>query len=602
MAVAQEVRPELAAKMQQLTSDPLPFLLGDRLAFADTHAHAMAKQAFEGRLVWGDDVAGDLSLRECERRAHGLAGAFGTVASIVAFADGDAALTDGARHRKRHGFVSTGSDKNFTDWPAFGTWAHQQYNERQLDRAREGGLGLLVASAVNNEVLCGLGKGDERQIQNQCTDSRNVIAQLERAWQVDHERPTTEIALTPGHANHIMAQGHLAMVLSFEASDLFACPPSQTDDPSAWQFCIAESGDVPAVVGTLADQYGVRSVQPLHEWNSNLGGAAFHLPFLQGAYVLAIRGRNKGDVDRVGSLAALGRYVKSLRGKSRDPARWPMKGRPHAADGELLWVENELGLTTLGRAFVAEVAERGLLLDAAHMSHRSVRDTLSTLDALAETGRVPEGYPLFVSHARVRALSYSKPQKREYEASRELLTEIRTRGGQFGLRTSGEPTKTWTLGDSARVEDDCFGSSKTFAQSYLFVAGELGLRPALGTDMNGAVGQVRPRFVNERRFPKSKRWACSADNKAGARRLQQQAQREDSRTNTAFDFRGLAHVGLEPQVLADLANVGVDPVATWASADQFVDMWLRTTRGAGATEAAAPLVVANTGQRVAEDR
>ena len=139
------------------------------------------------------------------------------------------------------------------------------------------------------------------------------------------------------------------------------------------------------------------------------------------------------------------------------------------------------------------------------------------------------------------------------------------------------------------IADDCRHSSKTFAQMYQYSVDVMQGPVAIGSDWNGVAGHVGPRFGYD---------ACGRDLEralqAGACRKQadlsvhvgRASGRSPSRITgmKTFDFNvdGLAHVGLLPDFVADLGNIGLnekDLEPLFNSATRFIDVWHRAETG-----------------------
>jgi hypothetical protein len=142
---------------------------------------------------------------------------------------------------------------------------------------------------------------------------------------------------------------------------------------------------------------------------------------------------------------------------------------------------------------------------------------------------------------------------------------VRQTGGMFGLRTAHDETRDYTR---TPVANNCQGSSRSLAQAYEFGRQGLKVNMGFGADLNGFIQQTRPRFGDF--------GACSAGFRAEA-----DAQEEQQRTSgpaplgTDFDVYGLAHVGLLPDLVKDLKQLGVNTTGLEGSSENFIRMWER---------------------------
>lgn len=220
---------------------------------------------------------------------------------------------------------------------------------------------------------------------------------------------------------------------------------------------------------------------------------------------------------RVGLSTVLNRRMGELSraaAESRDA-----EGRPRPLHG----FANARGLTKAGEILVEELMKRGMLIDLSHASE------LATHDVLRLATR--HGYPMMSGHtgfretsfgtwrgtlssagffepapvrntqpfdeddtALQRALGTANPEVLANErglsaAQMKTLLEL---GGMVGIGTGQGAA---ALRQEARISPDCDGSTKAFAQHYLYAVKALkGRGIALGTDANGFVGGMGPRF------------------------------------------------------------------------------------------------------------
>jgi len=152
------------------------------------------------------------------------------------------------------------------------------------------------------------------------------------------------------------------------------------------------------------------------------------------------------------------------------------------------------------------------------------------------------------------------------------------------------------------VENDCRYSTKSFANAYLYLVDIMGGSVAFGSDFNGIAGHFGPRFGSDACGGWSEAWIGDLlPQEVAERRVERSIQVHASnqlaypfqlpgfawlgRQITGqkwFDFNhdGLAHVGLLPDFVADLAQVGM-PLAyrneIFRSAEAYVELWERAT-------------------------
>jgi len=331
-------------------------------------------------------------------------------------------------------------------------------------------------------------------------------------------------------------------VLSIEASHLFG--RDTTED------FIAE-----------LDRYfalGVRTLQPVHETNNRFAGAATHQPLLQLAEFTE-NCRVDHDCGLTTGAYTLGFDVEDRGGRC----------------------ENALGLTSDGRRLVQAMIDRGMLIDVAHLSAKGIDDAF----AVAVQNRY---YPIYVSHGHLREIMADDVAEHEKSSPASVVAQIRQTGGMFGLRTAHNETRQY----GRSVPNTCQGSSRSFAQAVDYAARGLKVPIAFGSDLNGFVQQTRPRFGPD--GCSATEWSLLAsDGKATPFEAQADCERRTERDGgaaplgTDFDTKGLAHVGLLPDLLADLEKLGVDAQPLRRSTEAFLLMWERATgpRSGAATTA-----------------
>ena len=245
---------------------------------------------------------------------------------------------------------------------------------------------------------------------------------------------------------------------------------------------------------------------------------------------------------------------------------------------------NVKGLTAEGRELIKEMMSRGMLLDFAHMSERSVADALVLTQANGY-------YPFYISHGHPREVMGPDQEKNEKTTPAWIMRSLRQSGGLFGLRTFHDEARDY---DRSEVANTCHGSSRSFAQALGFAHKGLKVPVALGTDFNGFIQQVRPRFGDL--------GACSAGFRAeGDAQARAESRSPAARLGTDYDDKGLAHIGLVPDFLRDLERVGASTSSLQDSAEAFLRMWERATSArTGMADAAADLEVSGVAPYVAK--
>ncbi|XXY53354.1 hypothetical protein WME91_19680 [Sorangium sp. So ce269] len=137
----------------------------------------------------------------------------------------------------------------------------------------------------------------------------------------------------------------------------------------------------------------------------------------------------------------------------------------------------------------------------AHLSKRGVRDTY----ALAERNTY---HPLYISHGHLREVMNPELADDEKTTPAWAIQAVRRTGGMFGLRTAHDQTRAYTR---SGVENNCQGSSRSFAQAYEFGRQGLKVPMAFGADLNGFIQQTRPRFGSNGACSASPTRRCDRD-------------------------------------------------------------------------------------------
>jgi microsomal dipeptidase-like Zn-dependent dipeptidase len=398
-------------------------------------------------------------------------------------------------------------------WPRWDAIAHQQAWEGWLHDAYESGLRVEVVSAVSLDWLC-QAIPDDNLDRPQCDEMDDVRVQLEKANAFAEANDWVEIALSAEDARRIISEDKLALILSIEASHIFG--------DGDWKAGLDE-------VYAL----GVRTLQIVHQLDNRFGGAAphntiFHVAqFEETCHIDEDCGITTQDVTLGFDVDANCRNVR--------------------------------GLTEEGRALLAEMIERDMLIDLAHMSERLVQDVY---DLAVEH----DYYPLYFSHAHFREIMLPAKAKEEKTTPAWIVGMVRETGGMIGLRTAPNEVNTY---EPSPVANTCHGSSRSFAQAYDYGRMGLGATIAFGADFNGFIQQTRPRLGRD---------ACS-----GSFLEEAQCQARDERNegmaalDSGYDESGLAHTGLLGDLVDDLEQHGSDVEPLRHSADDFVRMWERAS-------------------------
>jgi microsomal dipeptidase-like Zn-dependent dipeptidase len=530
------------------------------VGYADLHSHPMAHLAFGGMrgeraYFWGEPT-GSLAqaLRDCS--------------SAHSFLHGGGLLPQFTPHEKP-GF--DGYD-TFASWPKHTSLLHQQMHVAGIQRAFLGGLRLMVASAVNSELLAdmyhgpGIDSSDETAIAAQLQGMR-AMADACSAWM--------QIVTTPGEARAVMEAGKLAVVLAIEV------------DSIAGEAMRRDGQLDPAAASGLVQKWwnaGVRMLNPVHLVDNALAGTAIYDDRfnLENHYLLRKWSHHEPQPWFYAAEAVAG---------DLSDVRFLLGGNPESAllinlynQGYPTYIKqlgrtghaNKRSLSAAGVAFIEAMMDHGMLIDVEHLSSHALDRVLS----LAQN----RSYPLISSHTLLRALAVRRPDSSLYVpgcATEAMRSDRQLRAlGKLGsvLGVAGH------VGPIAGLSSD---TSRNWARAYRHAHDTLGMPAvAIGTDTNGLAQAPGPRFRHDPSSPNQLRPLDPADSVRSIRYgedLIPQVKRTLERSALGkrhFDYNtdGLAHYGLLPDFTVDVAlSLGGEEslAAFFHSAEAFVEAWQR---------------------------
>lgn len=404
-------------------------LRGTLFGFADLHTHPASFLAFGGQedgrrgMMWGRpgvgasrDVPMDMRFGACAHENHAPGFDEDPIRRMIRGAVID--QTDG-RTRYPHG-----PDGRFRNWPSSLILSHQQIDVPWLKRAYHGGLRLIVAATVDNEVITTLNRdwdlGKTYELSRALLQGRDIrpFLRMPRAafgfesarrqiafirQMVSEQSDWMEIALSGAEARRIVSAGKLAVVLGLEMDTL-----------------------TPEEVRRLVADDGVRVVTPIHFVDNAFGGAAAYEPIF--SLLTGIIGAPKpatgvpGPYDTVSDptldfrMHALGGHLAPrVNALTSSGLRWRAVGEPCRPDAtsrvrpDGLGCEgsrNALGLTDAGA--IEDLIRAGAIVDVAHMSQNSMHETLAIAERLScpvvdtHTGVRPDTFAVGATERSIR--------------------------------------------------------------------------------------------------------------------------------------------------------------------------------------------------------
>jgi microsomal dipeptidase-like Zn-dependent dipeptidase len=509
--------------------------------FVDLHSHLEAEHAFGGGWFWGTaEGPMETAVQRCDGNfplpTH-AATIFPILSELIGaenynLFDGDTGwhLFKRRGYDRRHcrylwpipiPIPGTCPQEHFENWPRWDAIAHQQMWQGWLRQAHNGGLQVMVVSLAESNFLCSQTALTTRHRGYNCDEMESVYRQAAAVHAfASHNSSWVGIATTPAEARALIGQGKLALVLSVEVTKLFP------------------TGNFITQLDSLRAQ-GIRSVQLAHHADSRFAGAAPIPELIKAAntveflwsLILGLPGGILGltDITQINDIVC------------RDANG---TGNTATCDGDTKL--NEEGLSAEGDTLVRAMMDRGMLVDVSHVSRKAFRDVY----AIAQQ-RGP--YPILYSHAHMWDTIDNSKHHEKYIQQDEIHM-ITDTGGMVGLRPG--PEKAFTYNPA--IANRCDGTAGAFGQSLAYAV-DHGLNVGFGADLNGFIRQMKPRYSDK----------CSLDrfliDRAGG--------------PTELQKKGLAHVGLLPELITDLRAVGVPNTYLDhlnRSAENFLVMWERS--------------------------
>lgn len=460
--------------------------------FADLHAHLMAHLGYGGKVFWGkpwDPDGISKALAWCTE-VHGPGGI--AIFSQPEFLHYEAGYPE------------------FNGWPRFTSIVHQQAYIDWIKRAYEAGLRLICCLVTNNELVAersGGVRGDKLSTEHQIVAMREMVERGPgQGWM--------EIAGSPQEARRIIIADRLAVVLGVEVDSLGDWR-TEADLP-------ADLDEARQVIREEVERLyrkGVRHITPMHFTDNPFGGAAIYnvlfnavnwvvtgrLYQVEDGWDSGVRYRLDQDYHRGGLLGMLKLGVafgdvSTILDAERDIPPTYTSCASHI---------NARGLTPYGRILLEEMMRLGMIIDVDHMSEKMTDGALQVAEAA--------GYPFISSHTGFRELAFtadvpytSEENQRQYGTSDiyKIAHESMKRSDQIEKirQLGGIIAPIMGLGDlqdvglvvpeqAGKVPNDCPGSSKTWAQAYLYAIHKMkGKSVGLASDVGGWVGCPGPRF------------------------------------------------------------------------------------------------------------
>ena len=502
---------------------------GTLRGFADTHLHITGDMRAGGKVVGGEpfDPYGIVRALGQDALVHGADGGLDHTGNL---------LRDGVPF----GTHDTDGWPTFHGWPSADTNTHQQLYYRWLQRAWLGGLRLVVAEAVEDEILCKI----EPRRRYPCDETTAIRGQIKRLRAMrdyidaQHGGPGKgwmRIVTSPSAARRVIKRGKLAVVIGVESSFPLGCRA----EPGRGRCTRAQ---VDRRLDALY-KLGVRSLFIAHWADNGFAGAAIE-DGLKGKFINAMQRLDSGRWFKVGrcpergegeELEAITRLEVDVLSDFFPATKALVRApRPKYPAGRHC---NVRGLTTLGRHLVHRMMRKGMLVEMDHMSEKARRQVLR----IAERER----HPVVSGH--------------NHTGGTWTQSELRRLTAVGGIASQ-------TLAPSAQLAEAIVERRRYRSPRHFFSVG-------LGTDTGGFASLPSPR-------PEALTDGLPYPFRVAGGSISFDRQRTGVRT---FDLNieGMAHYGLLPDLLADMAGQRHGREATellFRSAEGYVRMWERAVR------------------------
>lgn len=471
--------------------------------FFDSHAHPAANEAF-GKKYYIGNCAAPLS----DTWGNYLCTAYHTFGLTL---DGFTNAFD------PHKFFD-GGWPDMIGFPRFNGKMHQKYQADLIKRAWQGGLRILCALGVNNMYLAtrALGHGDNGEpIDDESVLYRQILVVKEMERQ---NSDWMEIAYTPRDARRIIKAGKLAVILGVE-NDVFGnfkSPGCSWGDRGGDRPLITiTEANAESLLESKLNEYhdlGLRQILPLHYLSKPFGGTAVFNgnTFLPQITFYDHVNVKSGVADRLcfnlyEDFPTAPAFVGNFMTYAAYAARIVKQD-----EGAEISMANAEGLSTIGRLLFGKLMDKKFIIDQEHSSYLSKRD-------IFQISADRQNYPVMASHCDPQGLAFnwirgplrfrgSNIDKianfqttnihnvaHEMELNDESYSGISRSGGTIGVFLSMNHKQKY-FGSWGDIPNDCPGSTKTFAQMYLYSLDKMhGKGVGLASDLP-MIDAICPRF------------------------------------------------------------------------------------------------------------
>lgn len=436
---------------------------------------------------------------------------------------------------------------NFDQWPKHNSLLHQQMYVDWIRRAKEGGLRIMVALAVNSNCLA-----DAAETGGANDDLRSMntqILKMKDFFGNPKHKSFMEIAYTPQQLRDIVSQGKLAVIIGVEMDNIgnFYSPADKKGQPF---YPTPNEVQVKNEIDRLFSM-GVRYIFPVHITNNAFSGTAL---YNSGFNVANKYNTGKTFVpEAVNSSTGITFKLTSAFSTIRQDfmagfamgvtgpilpnhimpdiaGNYPNYSDPGLNKGH----RNSMGLTAIGEVALKYMMQKGMIIDIDHMSERGVTRALFLASQVS--------YPLNSGHNGFRGLG----------------------GGNENTRTDDQVRTIYRLGGIMGLGHG--DNSTNFAKNYRYGYNLTGGLPlAIGTDANGFYPLPGPPTASERITYGTTLTKATMGTKTWD-----------------FNAEGVAHYGLMPDYLESCKKKmsAAEQTSFHSAAERFAQMWEKCTDAA----------------------
>jgi hypothetical protein len=521
----------LVSNLRQVDEKP-PGVRRPLWGWADIHCHPMA-HAGSGNLLAGHIHGPVEDIGSClEVHGHN----HGNPLHPTGMALDGGRLNDGSLATTGWSTTTTPGpeEQGFRGWPAFDELTHLKTHQDWIKRAYEGGLRLMVALVVHNQLLAALSTGlDFIHAQ---TDRDAIEPQVHMLHEfVAHNKDWCGLATTPEKARELIEDNKLAFVLGLETDTIngwskFTDFPTEETDATRPAVRKSIHEKIHAYFQYLND-LGIVQVNLIHLSDNAFGGMALYdFMFIVNTFMRSARlvdfddgylDQDTGNPRPPGEAISLQvdfgskvwQSLQAVAAKAGFTAP-DLKFTPVYGHGQ----RNRIGLLPAGEEAVLEAMRFGMVIDMDHMSERATAQAyhvVTTEVPPPDPAQACPYYPLVAAHNGARRMMMTPPAQfplpgttpgtderrsphtwpnESTKSDTQLGCYIKATCGMFGHGIAGMDSK-----EHGSVIHDAAGTSKTVAQGLQYVMDQLDTEKTigwvgLGTDWNILLGGPGPRF------------------------------------------------------------------------------------------------------------